>query len=253
MKLKICHLYPDALNLYGDIGNIICMSKRLEWRGIDREIVSVKIGDRADLSDCDIVFVGGGQDLEQELLLKDLASGNGAEIKAAVEDGKTFLCICGGYQMLGNYYMTGTGEKMDFLGAVDLYTVGDVKRMIGNYAFQVDLPDGRKTEVVGFENHSGRTWLGDGVSPLGRVLSGGGNNGKDGTEGVHYKNVFGTYSHGPVLPKNPVFCDMILENALQRKYGDVKLPELDDTYENMAHDAAMEMVLGRRWKKKTAG
>ena len=251
MKLTICHLYPDALNLYGDIGNIMCLCRRLEWRGIDRELKAVRIGDRADLSDCDIVFAGGGQDLEQELLIKDLRAGTGDEIKAAVEDGVAFLCICGGYQMLGNYYVTGSGERMDFVGAADLYTVGSEKRMIGNYAFRVDLPDGGSTEVVGFENHSGRTYLGEGVQPLGRVLSGYGNNGRDGTEGVHYRNVFGTYSHGPVLPKNPEFCDLILKTALRRKYGKAELEPLSDAAEKRAHDAALEMIMGRHRYKRS--
>ena len=132
MKMRICHLYPDVLNLYGDNGNIICMRRRLEWRGIEAEVTRVPIGVKARLSGCDLVFIGGGQDFEQEVLLSDLRSGKAEEIRAAVEDGICFLTICGGYQMLGNYYETHDGIRCDFIGALDLYTKGSKKRMIGN-------------------------------------------------------------------------------------------------------------------------
>ena len=157
------------------------------------------------------------------------------EIKSAIEDGIPFLTICGGYQMLGSYYETYDGQRCDFIGALDLYTVGAVQRMIGNYSFRCEDSAGGSV-VVGFENHSGKTWLGSGVEPLGRVLSGFGNNGQDGTEGAHYKNVFGTYSHGPLLPKNPAFCDLLLQTALERKYGKAELAPLDDSAELLAHD-----------------
>jgi len=235
MELKICHMYPDVLNLYGDGGNIRCLQKRLEWRGIDARIFRLPIGERAGLTDCDLVFIGGGQDFEQEVLLDDLHRGKDAEIKAAVEDGVPFLTICGGYQMMGAYYETYDGKRCDFLGALDLYTVGSPTRMIGNYKFQC-TPENGGSLVIGFENHSGRTRLGSGVSPLGTVLAGYGNNGEDKTEGARYKNVFGTYSHGPLLPKNPAFCDMLLTAALQRKYGTAELPPLDDAAEIAAHD-----------------
>lgn len=234
MKLNICHLYPDVLNLYGDTGNIICLKKRLEWRGVEAEVTELPIGVNADFSQFDLFFVGGGQDFEQEVLLEDLHKGKDKEIIAAVEDEKVFLAICGGYQMLGRYYKTYTGEQCDFIGALDLFTVGSEQRMIGNYMFEC-LPESGGSTVVGFENHSGRTYLGDGVSPLGKVLSGFGNNGEDGTEGARYKNVFGTYSHGPMLPKNPLFADMLLLTALRRKYPDVQLPLLDDELETSAH------------------
>lgn len=235
MELKICHMYPDVLNLYGDRGNVICMTKRLKWRGIDASVTKLPIGDSRSLAGFDLVFIGGGQDFEQQVLLSDLHRGKDREIKAAVEDGVTFLTICGGYQMLGSYYETFDGKRCDFIGALDLYTKGSVKRMIGNYKFQCS-PSAGGSVVVGFENHSGKTWLGSSLEPLGKVLSGFGNNGEDGTEGAHYKNVFGTYSHGPLLPKNPELCDLILKTALERKYGSAELLPLDDSFERLAHD-----------------
>ena len=235
MELRICHMYPDVLNLYGDRGNVICMTKRLRWRGIEARVTKLPIGDSRSLADFDLVFIGGGQDFEQQVLLSDLHRGKDREIIAAVEDGVTFLAICGGYQMLGSYYETFDGKRCDFIGALDLYTKGSVKRMIGNYKFRCS-PSAGGSVVVGFENHSGKTWLGSGLEPLGKVLSGFGNNGEDGSEGAHYKNVFGTYSHGPLLPKNPEFCDLVLKTALERKYGSVELLPLDDGAELLAHD-----------------
>ena len=235
MELKICHMYPDVLNLYGDRGDITSFVRRLNWRGIEAPVTRLPIGSRANLAQFDLIFIGGGQDFEQQVLLEDLHRGKDREIRAAVEDGVTFLTICGGYQMLGSYYETYDGQRCDFIGALDLYTVGSPERMIGNYSFQCAAESGGSV-VVGFENHSGRTWLGSGVQPLGRVLSGHGNNGQDGTEGARYKNVFGTYSHGPLLPKNPALCDHILLTALQRKYGRAELAPLDDSTELAAHD-----------------
>ena len=236
MELKICHMYPDVLNLYGDRGNILCMGRRLAWRGIGCEVTKLPIGSQARLSDYDLVFIGGGQDFEQQVLLEDLHRGKDREIRAAVEDGMPFLTICGGYQMLGAYYETYDGQRCDFIGALDLYTVGSRERMIGNYKFEL-APESGGSIVVGFENHSGKTRLGSGLQPLGTVLAGYGNNGEDKTEGARYKNVFGTYSHGSLLPKNPAFCDFILLTALQRKYGAAELAPLDDAAEIAAHNA----------------
>ena len=241
MELKICHMYPDVLNLYGDGGNIRCMTRRLAWRGLESSVTRLPIGETARLSDFDLVFIGGGQDFEQQVLLEDLHRGKDREILAAVEDGLTFLTICGGYQMLGAYYETHDGQRCDFIGALDLYTVGSPTRMIGNYKFLCG-PESGGSLVVGFENHSGKTRLGPGVQPLGRVLAGFGNNGEDGTEGARYRNVFGTYSHGPLLPKNPALCDYILSTALRRKYGAVELAPLDDAAELAAHDEMCERV-----------
>lgn len=241
MELKICHLYPDVLNLYGDRGNVLCMKKRLLWRGMDCSVTGLPIGEKVPLSGFDLFFIGGGQDFEQEILLRDLGNQKAAEIRAAAEDGKAFLCVCGGYQLMGHYYETAKGVRCDYLGLLDLYTVGAEKRMIGNFAF-----DSEGTPVVGFENHSGQTFLGEGCAPLGRVIAGFGNNGADGTEGARYKNVFGTYSHGPALPKNPAFCDYILETALSRKYGEAKLEPISDLSENEAHDMMLKRIAEKR-------
>ena len=240
--IKICHLYPEVLNLYGDRGNIICLKKRLEWRGIKTEIAEIKLGEKDSLSDYDLFFIGGGQDYEQEVLMSDLKTRKGADIKSAIADGKTFLCICGGYQMLGHYYETKDGEKMEFLSAIDYYTVGGMKRMIGNYAFKC-TPEAGGSTIIGFENHSGRTFLGENVSPLGTVLSGNGNNGEDKTEGVHFNNVFGSYSHGPILPKNPEFADHLILTTLQHKYGSAELEPLDDLEEIETHKYMLNLVL----------
>ena len=244
MELKICHLYPDVLNLYGDGGNVICMRQRVQWRGIDAIVDRCCIGDSLRAADYDLFFIGGGQDFEQEVLLQDLGGGKAEEIKAAVRDGKTFLAICGGYQMLGNYYRTWDGVQCDFIGAIDVETIGQKERMIGNYVFTCDELDGQT--VVGFENHSGRTYLGSGVRPIGRVLAGNGNNGEDHMEGARVNNLFATYSHGCLLPKNPVLADYILKTALEAKYGAVSLSPLDDSLENSAHDYMVERLLNQK-------
>jgi len=240
MELKICHLYPDVLNLYGDRGNILCMRRRLAWRGIACSVTELPLGARDDLTGYDLFFIGGGQDFEQTVLLSDLNAGRKEDIRAAAEDGKAFLCICGGYQLLGTGYRTADGQMCEYTGILDLYTEGSTDRMIGNYAFRLG-PESGGGIVVGFENHGGRTRLGSGVTPLGTVLKGYGNNGQDGTEGVRYKNIYGTYSHGPVLPKNPRFCDHILTTALARKYGSAELAPLDDA----AEDAAFQYMSNR--------
>lgn len=231
--LKICHLYPDTLNLYGDRGNILCMKKRMEWRGLPVEISEVSVGETFNPYDYDIYFIGGGQDFEQEVLLKDLAGEKGAAIKRAVDEEKVFLTICGGYQILGNYYKTWDGVQCDFLGAIDVYTVGEKKRMVGDFMFRLS-PEDDGDVITGFENHSGKTYLGKDVRPLGKILRGHGNNGEDGTEGARFKNVFASYSHGPLLPKNPKLCDLILKTALSRKNPNISLANLDDTLENRA-------------------
>ena len=242
MELNICHLYPDILNLYGDRGNIITMKRRLEGRGIKVNIDECSIGQPLNADKYDIFFIGGGQDFEQEVLLRDLSSGKAQDIRTAVEEEKTFLAICGGYQMLGQYYKTWDGQQCDFTGALDLYTVGSKQRMIGNYMFRT-TPESGDTVVVGFENHSGKTYLSEQVAPLGMMLSGNGNNGEDKTEGARYKNVFGTYSHGSLLPKNPVLCDFILQTALNHRYdGAEPLAPLDDTLELNAHRYMQERL-----------
>ena len=245
MKLKICHLYPDVLNLYGDTGNILCLRRRLAWRGIDSEVQRVRVGEKLDLGDCDLLLIGGGQDFEQEVLLPDLRRGKAETLRSAIEDGICVLAICGGYQMLGLYYETWQGLRCDFVGALDLYTVGSKQRMIGNTVYRFQKPDGSEGTLVGFENHSGKTFLSKDTPALARVEVGYGNNGEDGTEGVHVRNVFGSYSHGPLLPKNPEFCDLLLQTALERRYGKAELSPLDDSAEQAAHDAMLPRLLKR--------
>ena len=242
MELNICHLYPDILNLYGDRGNIITMKRRLEGRGIKVNIDECSIGQPLNADKYDIFFIGGGQDFEQEVLLRDLSSGKAQDIRTAVEEEKTFLAICGGYQMLGEYYKTWDGVQLDFIGAIGVHTIGAKERMIGNYMFRT-TPESGDMVVVGFENHSGKTYLSEQVAPLGMMLSGNGNNGEDKTEGARYKNVFGTYSHGSLLPKNPVLCDFILQTALNHRYdGAEPLAPLDDTLKNNAHRYMQERL-----------
>ena len=239
MKLKIAHLYPDLLNLYGDSGNILCLEKRMKWRGIDCRIYRLDSAKLLRDNDYDIVFIGGGQDFEQSLILKDLGSGADVLIRNEIENGTVLLAICGGFQLLGRYYETYKGERMNFTGILDFYTVGGEKRLIGNYAFKT----ADKMKIIGFENHSGRTYLSNNLKPLGKVIKGCGNNGKDKTEGVRYKNTFGTYCHGPLLPKNPGFADMLIGKALVKKYGKAELAPLDNSIELLAREQVKSLYI----------
>ncbi|HHY65234.1 MAG TPA: glutamine amidotransferase, partial [Clostridiaceae bacterium] len=221
-EINICHLYPDLLNLYGDRGNIICLSKRCEWRGIEVNVKGISIGDDFRWEDYDIIFIGGGQDYEQTILQDDLMNGKRQGIIEAVEAGKVFLAICGGYQILGKYYRTHDGKDIECIGALNLWTHGGDTRLIGNLVFEVDFLKTKDNNgyIVGFENHGGKTYLGEGVKPLGKVIKGFGNNGGDGFEGAVYKNTFCTYSHGSLLPKNPALADHLIMLALLNKYPD---------------------------------
>ncbi|MDE5974841.1 MAG: glutamine amidotransferase [Eubacterium sp.] len=239
MMIRIAHLYPDMLNLYGDRGNIIALTERMKARNIDVVTDQITMGKAFNSDDYDILFVGGGQDFEQDVLLDDLKKGKDIEIKRAIENSKVFLAICGGYQMLGKYYKTYDGKMLEYMGALDFYTEGKEERMIGNYAFKTK----EGIEVVGFENHSGRTYLGKNVEPLGKMIKGYGNNGEDGTEGVRYKNTFGTYSHGPVLPKNSQLADLLISKAVENKYGKTDLAPLDDTLEIKAQQQVMKLYI----------
>ena len=234
--LDICHLYPNLLNTYGDYGNIIALKKRALWRGIQINVHNISINDVYDYKKYDITFLGGGQDFEQEIIQNDFIHQKGDNIKEAINNGYVFLAICGGYQILGKYYKTNT-STINLLGAIDIYTIAETKRLIGNLVFSCDFlkSDSFDGVIVGFENHSGRTFLGPNVKALGKVLYGNGNNGKDHLEGAIFKNTFCSYSHGSLLPKNPAFADHILSLALRRKYENFdKLSPLDDSLENNA-------------------
>ncbi len=246
-EINIIHLYPDLLNLYGDRGNIACMEKRLKWRGIKANIRTCTNKDHSiDLSGADIIFVGGGSDREQEIVCNLLLKKKDELIKHVESDG-VLVAVCGGYQLLGKYYKT-ANTKIEGLGILDIYTDSGDTRLISN----VVLECGKfKMPIVGFENHAGRTYLGEGVTPLGKVLFGNGNTGDSGYEGVLYKNVIATYLHGPLLPKNPQLCDYILERALKRKYSDFEgLKPLDDGIEILANEYIVNKYVGGRQTSK---
>lgn len=228
-KITIGHLYPDLLNLYGDRGNIACLMQRCKWRGIEAETIEFELGDTIDFTKLDIVLLGGGSDREQMIVCRKLKEIQ-KDFKEYVEDGGAVIAVCGGYQLLGNYYQTEEG-RMEGLELVDIYTEQEEGRLIDNIVLQSDLFD---TPVVGFENHGGRTFINDN-QPFGKVLYGSGNDGKSGYEGVIYKNVIGTYLHGPLLPKNPQVSDWLISRALERKYGSGALEPLDDSQEREAN------------------
>ena len=229
-KITIGHLYPDLLNLYGDRGNIACMMQRCKWRGIEAETIEFNTGDTIDFSKLDIFLLGGGSDREQAIVCRNLLEIQ-KEFKAYVEDNGVVIAVCGGYQLLGKYYKTDP-EMIEGLNLVDIYTEQEEGRLIDNIVLKSDLV---KMPVVGFENHGGRTYINNN-KPFGRVLYGSGNDGKSGYEGVVYKNVIGTYLHGPLLPKNPQLCDYLITKALERKYGSAELTPLDDAQENQANE-----------------
>ena len=213
MKLTIGHLYPDLLNLYGDQGNIRCLQKRLQWRGIEAEVQSLTSGSAIDFTKLDLVLLGGGSDREQELACRFL-SGQKEAFRDYAEHGGTILAVCGGYQLLGDYYKTGR-KTIKCLELLHFYTECGSKRLVQNVVVQSPF---FSSPVVGFVNHGGRTHIGD-YTPLGEVLYGFGNTETSHREGLLYKNTLGTYLHGPLLPKNPEICDFLIARALHRKYG----------------------------------
>lgn len=231
LKISIAHLYPKLLNLYGDMGNIITLKNRCEWRGIDVEFDEINIGD--SIKNHDLYFIGGGQDKQQEEVASELYS-HRADLLSQRDDGAVFLGICGGYQLFGHYYQPHDKDKLKGISLLDVYTVAGNKRFIGNVTVKTDFLS--PATLVGFENHSGLTYLDGDTLPLGIVSVGSGNNGKDGHEGARYKNVFGTYLHGSLLPKNPHFADYLIELALERRYGEkISLSKLDDKLEELTH------------------
>lgn len=237
LSLTLGHLYPDLMNIYADRGNVICLMKRSQWRGIRLEVKKISISDRLNPADYDILFMGGGQDKEQKMAADDLKMNKGEAIREAVEAGAVALAICGGFQLFGHFYRPGEGEDLPGISVFDAWTVHKglkVPRCIGNVVINWD-----GEQLVGFENHGGRTYLGPNASPLGKVIVGFGNNAEDGTEGAVYKNAFGTYLHGSLLPKNPHFADHLIRLALSRKYGEVPFAPLDDGVEMVAHEAAI--------------
>ena len=235
--LRICALYPELMNIYADRGNLLLLQRRCAWRGIGFEVTAASLGDRIDPEAHDLFYLGGGQDRDQRLCAFDLVDTKRDALHAAAGAGKLLLGVCGGYQLLGHSYALGD-EEIPGIGLVDVRTVREEgPRLIGNVAIEVELPgpDGPRV-LAGFENHGGRTRLGPGDQPLGRVLRGYGNDGRSGQEGVRRGNVIGTYLHGPLLPKNAWFADWLIATAL----GLDELAPLDDTLEAAAHAQARE-------------
>ena len=247
MKLVLVHLYPDLMNVYGDRGNIITLERRCAWRGIELEVRARTLGEALDPEEADLIFFGGGQDREQGVVAADLIGQKAAAIKRSVEEGAALLAVCGGYQLLGKFFRMGNGEELPGIGLFDAWTVAGERRCIGNVVIDCGW-DASGRQLVGFENHSGKTYLGPGCEPLGRVRHGFGNNGEDKAEGAVYKTAFGCYLHGSLLPKNPWFADHLILQALRRRAGsETRLEPLDDRLENLAHETmvARTAQLGR--------
>ena len=250
IALTIHHLYADMMNLYGDRGNVIAIKKRAEWRGIPVKVVDVGLGESIKpTSSADLFLFGGGQDREQALLAEDLSGTKGADLRAIVEDGGVVLGVCGGYQLMGHYYETPEEEKLPGVGIFDMFTRPrrpEEARLIGNVLARVRAPESSAVhEIAGFENHGGRTELGDEAEPLGEVIVGYGNNGEDGTEGARRLNAYGTYLHGSLLPKNPWLTDQLILNALHRVDESVELEPLDDAAERAAFASVANRLTGR--------
>lgn len=253
MILNICYLYPDLMDTYGDRGNIIALTQRCIWRGIETKVSAISEYDQLNPDIYDIYFFGGGQDRQQTIVGKDLKT-KSKQLKSAIERGSVLLSICGGYQLLQKFFKTTDRQTIEGIGLFDAYTIGSNHRMIGNLLNEINTglqseinsiyptaqqPNSLTTQLVGFENHSGKTYLGKSTKPLGTVIKGSGNNGEDKTEGAVYKNAFGCYLHGSLLPKNPHFADYLITKALERRYGHIKLKPLDDSIEWQAHTSAI--------------
>jgi len=243
MELRFLALYPEQMNIYADRGNVLFLQRRCEWRGIGFAHASAGLGEGFDPAAHDFVYLGGGQDRDQRAVAADMVESKRGALAEATEEGAVVLAVCGGYQLLGGSYQLDR-ERLPGLGLVDLETVrGPGPRLIGNVAIEVDLGNGPQT-IAGFENHGGRTHLGTGAEPLGKVLEGFGNNGEDGLEGVRRNNLIGTYLHGPLLPKNAWLADHLISLALGRRYGDPpQLEPLEDSLERAAHESARRAAL----------
>ncbi|MED5446174.1 MAG: glutamine amidotransferase [Actinomycetota bacterium] len=237
-EVRICHLYPNHMNIYGDRGNISVLTKRLQWRGYPSSVTNVGIGDKFSPDDFDLCYLGGGQDKDQNLIAFDLAE-KAPAIRSAADDGVSFLWVCGGIQLAGKRYVDASGSELLGVGILDLETIAGTERLIGDIAIRSSV-DGREFTVVGYENHIGQTYLGSDSRPLGKVLHGYGNNSFDQVEGAVQQRVIGTYLHGPLLPKNPDLADLILTWALEHRISEsVSLEKLDDNFAVNAHKRAV--------------
>jgi lipid II isoglutaminyl synthase (glutamine-hydrolysing) len=256
--IRICHLYPSLFSVAGDRGNVIALTRRCTWRGIRSTVTGADVGVSPDFTKFDLVLVHGGQDCEMQVAARDLKTKAGS-LRQAIEAGVVVLAVCAGYQLLGKYYAPADGPPIIGIGVLDAVTEGGGSRFMSHIAVACDAGAGdRQHLLVGFENHSGRTYLGPGADPLGRVIAGSGNNGEDGTEGARYRDVYATYLHGPVLPKNPWLTDHLISRALLHRYGDAgvlgSLAPLDDQTEAKAHAAALRLARrpAARWRAAVA-
>ena len=243
-KFTVGWLYPDLMNIYGDRGNILTLLKRAEWRGLDAKLIELGRGAESEMLDVDVFFFGGGQDREQALIYDDLRQYKQDSLQRAVANGAQVLAVCGGYQLLGHYYQTADGERYDGIGLIDVRTEAGKKRFIGDVVVETEIEGLSPRTLVGFENHSGRTFLGAGATPLGKVIQGQGNNGSDRLEGCVQGNIIGTYLHGSLLPKNPQLADHLIGRALSRRDGGGLSP-LDDSAELAAHDWILQRAQRR--------
>ena len=237
-ELRLLALYPEQMNIYADRGNVLFLEQRCRWRGIGFSYASAGPGEGFDPDAHDLIYIGGGQDRDQLMVAADMRRGKRDAIAAALGEGALLLAVCGGYQLLGSSYQLGE-ERIEGLGLLNLDTVREEgERLIGNVSIEVDLGSGPRV-LAGFENHGGRTYLGTGAGPLGRVLHGHGNNGHDGFEGVWKDNLIGTYLHGPLLPKNAWLADELIARGVEHSSGSrPDLEPLDDALEDAAHEAA---------------
>jgi len=241
MRIRVGHLYPDYLNIYADRGNIAVLAERARARGHELDVRAIGMREEVPAGEIDLFYVGGGQDREQALVAQDLVA-KAASLHSAVENGAAFLAVCGGYQLLGRSYKDVAGKELPGIGLLPLVTVAGQRRMIGDVLLDCEWAG---ETLAGFENHAGRTILDEGAEPLGRVLSGFGNDGASGYEGCRYKRVYGTYLHGPLLPRNPWFADRVLADALAHAGGPTDLEPLADDLERVAHEVSAERARSR--------
>jgi CobQ-like glutamine amidotransferase family enzyme len=245
MRIRVGHLYPEYLNIYADRGNIAVFAARARARGHELDVRAISVGDAVPTGEVDLFYVGGGQDREQALVATDLAS-KAEPLRDAVEGGAAFLAVCGGYQLLGRSYRDVAGDELPGIGLLPLHTIAGERRMIGDVLLACDWA-GRGRTLAGFENHAGRTHLDEGADPLGRVVAGFGNDGESGAEGCRWERVYGTYLHGPLLPRNPWFADRLLAEALAHATGGE--PEewapLGDELEGAAHEVSARRARDR--------
>jgi hypothetical protein len=244
MRIRVGHLYPDYLNIYADRGNIAVFAERARARGHELDVRAIGMGDAVPAGEIDLFYIGGGQDREQELVALDLVS-KAEPLHEAVEDGAAFLAVCGGYQLLGRSYRDVAGNELPGIGLLPLSTVAGDTRMIGDVLLKCAWAG---ETLAGFENHAGRTILDDGATPLGRVISGHGNDGRSGYEGCRYLRAYGTYLHGPLLPRNPWFADHLLQEALAHAGAEEQLEPLPDELEHEAHAVSAERARRRGGK-----